>query len=316
MDMLLKKGNQTAASHETRYFQRSKLLRIFRGDMSDSLCQSSKGIHDYVCPSCKGELELRQETLVCLPCQVSYPIINGIHDFIWEDLPHSSNPVFRRLWAFDVLAPVYESLFWYNLFIHLVGGLGSTSQREMVRNIADMVHMDEGTILDVACGPGILSRHIASSSVFVHGIDASMGMLRRGVFYTKRDQIVNMQFARAKAEELPFGPALFHAAICGGALHLFRDPLLALREIGRTMREGAPLVVTTLISGQKGILRFPPVRRYAEQHHGIHVFEIDELEQHLSDSGFERLEPKIYGSLLLFRARRARVTGYRKEGAL
>lgn len=268
-----------------------------------------KGRHDYVCPNCKGELELRQETLVCLPCQVSYPIIKGIPDFILEDLSHSFNPVFRRLWAFDVLAPVYESFFWYNFFVNFVGGFGSTSRSKMMHNITALVHTDEGTILDVACGPGILSRGIASSPVFVHGIDASMGMLRRGVFYTKRDQIVNMRFARAKAEELPFGPAFFDAAICGGALHLFRDPLLALREIGRTMREGAPLAVTTLISGQKGILRFPPVRRHAEQHHGIHVFEIDELEQHLSDAGFEHFEPRIYGSLLLFRARRARVTG-------
>jgi ubiquinone/menaquinone biosynthesis C-methylase UbiE len=200
-------------------------------------------------------------------------------------------------------------MFWYNLFIHLVGGLGSTSQKEMVRKVTDMVNMDEGTMLDVACGPGILSRHIASPSIVVHGIDASMGMLRKGIIYTKRDRIRNMQFARAKVEKLPFESAFFDAAICGGALHLFMDPLLALREIGRTLREGARLGVTTLINGQRGILRFHPIRRHAEKHHGTHVFEIHELEQYLLDSGFERFEPKMYGSLLLFSARRARVIG-------
>jgi ubiquinone/menaquinone biosynthesis C-methylase UbiE len=118
-----------------------------------------------------------------------------------------------------------------------------------------------------------------------------------------------MQFARAKVEELPFKDAFFDGAICGGALHLFRDPLLALREMGRTMREGAPLVVTTFIKGQRGILRFPPIRRHAEQHHGTHVFEIHELEQYLSDSCFERFEPRIFGSLVLFRAQRAKMRG-------
>lgn len=274
--------------------------------MSDPLYKSLEGGNDYVCPSCTGELDLRQESLFCLRCQVSYPIVNGIPDFILEDLSHSAHPVFRRLWAFDILAPVYESSFWYNLFINLVGGLGSTSQRQMVRSIAEMIHMNEGNILDVACGPGILSRHIASPSVFVHAVDASMGMLRKGLRYARRDQIRNMQFACAQVEKLPFGPAFFDAAICGGALHLFRDPLLALREMGRTLREGAPLAVTTLINGQRGIMRFPAIRRHAEQNHGIHVFEINELKQHLSDSGFERFEPRIYGSLLLFRARRAR----------
>lgn len=283
---------------------------------SRSRCQSLKERNNYVCPSCKGDLGLRGGGFVCPPCQVSYAVINGIPDFILQDLSHSSNPVFRRLWAFDILAPVYESLFWYNFFINLVGGLGSSSRKELVRSVTEMVNIDEGTLLDVACGPGILSRHMASSSVFVHGIDASMGMLRKGVLHTRRAQIRNMQFARAKVEELPFEDAFFDGAICGGALHLFRDPLLALREMGRTMREGAPLAVTTFINGHKGIFRFPPIRRHAEQYHGTHIFEIHELEQYLSDSGFECFEPRIYGSLLLFRAQRARMTGFGKEGAL
>jgi ubiquinone/menaquinone biosynthesis C-methylase UbiE len=276
--------------------------------MGDPLCKSLEEGNDYVCPCCKEELELRQETLVCTACDVSYPIIHGIPNFILEDLSYSFDPILRKLWAFDILAPMYESFFWYNLFINLVGGLGSTSQRQIVRNITEMVRLDEGTLLDVACGPGILSRHMASPSISVHGIDASMGMLRKGLLYARRDQIRNMQFARAKVEKLPFEPTFFDAAICGGALHLFRDPLLALREIGRTMRKRAPLAVTTLINGHRGILRFRPIRRHAEQHHGIHVFEIHELEQYLSDSGFERFEPKIYGSLLVFRAQKARVT--------
>jgi ubiquinone/menaquinone biosynthesis C-methylase UbiE len=277
--------------------------------MSDPLCKSLEKGNDYVCPCCKGELEPRQETLVCTICHVSYPIINGIPDFIREDLSYSSNPVLRKLWAFDILAPVYESFFWYNLFINIVGGLGSTSQRQIVRNITEMVRLDEGTLLDVACGPGILSRNMASTAISVHGIDTSMGMLRKGVLYARRDQIQNMQFARARVEKLPFGPAVFDAAICGGALHLFRDPLLALREIGRTLRKRAPLAVTTLINGHRGILRFRSIRRHAEQHQGTHVFELHELEQYLSDSGFERFEPRIYGSLLVFRVQRARVTG-------
>lgn len=270
--------------------------------------QTLKGANDYVCPSCKGALELKGEVFVCPPCQVSYPVINGIPDFILQDLSHSSHPVFRRLWTFDILAPVYESLFWYNFYINLVGGLGSTSRKKLVRHVTEMVNINEGTLLDVACGPGILSRHMASPSLFVHGIDASMGMLRRGLLYTRRDQIRNMRFARAKVEALPFEDAFFDGAICGGALHLFVDPLLALREMGRSLREGAPLAVTTFINRQKGILRFSPIRRHVERHHGTHVFEIHDLEQYLSDSGFERFEPKIYGSLLLFRAQRTRMT--------
>lgn len=281
--------------------------------MSYSQYQSFEGRNDYVCPGCKGELELRRGTLVCLPCQVSYPIINGIPDFILEDLSRSSNPVLSRLWAFDILAPIYESWLWYPLFINLVCGLGSTSRKALVQYVTEMINTDEGTLLDVACGPGTLSRRIASPSVVVHGIDTSMGMLRKGLGYTRRDCIRNMRFARARGEQLPFRDAFFDAAICGGALHLFRDTLLALREIGRTMKEGAPLAVTTLVTGKKGILRFRPIRRHAKQRHGTHVFETHELEQYLSKVGFERFESRMYGSLLLFRAQKAKGTGDRKE---
>lgn len=36
----------------------------------------------YRCPTCKGELELKDEALRCGMCQVGYPIVDGIPDFI------------------------------------------------------------------------------------------------------------------------------------------------------------------------------------------------------------------------------------------
>lgn len=274
--------------------------------MSCIHCRSFEIRNDYVCPNCKGKLELKQETFACPACRVFYPIVDGIPDFILEDLAQSPNPILRKLWVFNMLAAVYESWFWYPLFINLVAGLGSTSRKELERNVTEVIQMGEGTILDVACGPGTLSRPIASASVSVHGIDISMGMLRKGVVYAKRDQIPNMQFARARVEELPFGDAVFDAAICGGALHLFRDTVLALQEIGRTMKEGAPLTVTTIIAGNKGMLRFRRIRQHAQRNHGVHVFKIHQLEQYLSETGFECFEPTAYGSLLVFRTRKRR----------
>jgi len=44
-------------------------------------------------------------------------------------------------------------------------------------------------------------------------------------------------------EALPFRAGLFDAAICAGSLNHFSDTVLALREINRTMKVGAPLAV-------------------------------------------------------------------------
>ena len=179
----------------------------------------------YICPTCRGELELRGEALHCAGCGVSYPIVDNIPDFVREDLAQSSHPVLRGVKSIDRLARIYETKLWYPLVLNLYGGLGSPSLGELVRIIADMVDIEEGLILDVACGPGTYGRRIASESKRVYGIDISMGMLRQGAAYVRRDGISNVHFARAKVEALPFPDTLFDAVICSGSLHLFADSL-------------------------------------------------------------------------------------------
>ncbi len=264
---------------------------------------SSVAFGIYVCPKCKGRLSPKVEALSCQACRVTYPIVERIPDFILEDLTQSTHPILRKVKGFDWLARIYETKLWYPLVINLYGGMGSTSLEELVRKVAEIVDIEKGLILDVACGPGTLGRRIASHSKAVYGIDVSMGMLLKGIAYIKWDHIANANFARSKAETLPFQDALFDAAICGGALHLFADTALTLREIGRTMKDGAPLAVTTFVAGDKGIVRFHRVRKRLQER-GVHVFEIAELEKYLVEAGFESFRSQVYGSLLVFSARK------------
>lgn len=259
----------------------------------------------YVCPTCKGELKQEDERLRCPACGVSYPIIEGIPDFVLEDLTQSAQPILRRVKALDRLARIYETKLWYPVVLNLYGGFGSTSLAEIRRMVSGCVTVEQGLVLDVACGPGTLGRSLASPARTVYGTDISAGMLRQGVAYAQQEGIANLYFARAKAEALPFPAGLFDAAICGGALHLFGDPVAALREIGRTMKSGAPLVVTTFVAGGKGLLRFRRVRERLRRK-GVHVFQTTELEQYLSEAGFESFQFEAYGSVLGFRARKAK----------
>jgi ubiquinone/menaquinone biosynthesis C-methylase UbiE len=230
--------------------------------------------------------------------------VAGIPDFILEDLTQSSNEVLRNVKHIDRLARIYETRLWYPVVLNLYGGLGCTSLEELARIIAGMVDIDAGLILDVACGPGTYGRRVASQSRVVYGIDISMGMLRRGVEYVQRDDIPNVHFARAQVEALPFPNGLFDAAICSGSLHLFADTVLALREIGRTMKAGAPLAVMTVTASNKGILRFRRMRAHVEKDHGVHIFEMPEMAGYLAEAGFEDFQPRTLGSILVFSARK------------
>jgi ubiquinone/menaquinone biosynthesis C-methylase UbiE len=204
----------------------------------------------------------------------------------------------------DRLARIYETKLWYQFALNFYGGLGAPSMEQLVRITADLVPVEEGRILDAACGPGTIGRRMASERKAVYGTDISIGMLRKGLSYSRRDNIPHIRFARAKVEALPFPNRFFDGAVCGGALHLFADTVEALREIGRTMKDGAPLAVMTFAAGSKGILRFRRIREGLKERHGFHIFQLPELEEYLAEASFEGFQPQLYGSILVFSARK------------
>ena len=188
----------------------------------------------YACPACKQDLEAVHDGLSCRVCARTYPILNGIPDFLLGNLEESENRSLRVVGSWDsralfnFMASTYES--WvYPLVCNLYGGWRSTSLKQLAHDVADIVGSRDGVILDAACGPGTYGRRIASASRTVLGIDICMSMLRRGVHYVERGHIPNVHFARATVEALPFRAGLFDAAICAGSLNHFSDVLLVLR---------------------------------------------------------------------------------------
>jgi len=263
---------------------------------------ASCGVEIYVCPACKNSMRHKDRELLCDRCRKNYPIQDGIPDFLLEELAQSRDPELRRMRFIDRLARIYETRLWYPIVLKAYGGLQAPSFAQLVRTVSEKVQATKGRVLDVACGPGTYGRRIASPSRAVFGIDVSMGMLRQGAAYTTNQGIPNVQFARARVEALPFEDGLFDATLCCGSLHLFTDTVEALREMARVMRPGAILVVFTFTAGRGGLLKFRRVREYYRTDLGLHSFDLSELEQCLSASGFTDFQPEVSGSILTFSA--------------
>jgi ubiquinone/menaquinone biosynthesis C-methylase UbiE len=204
----------------------------------------------------------------------------------------------------DQLARIYETRLWYPIVMKVYGGLHSPSLAQLVDIVGQKVQAAQGRVLDIACGPGTFGRRIASPSKEVFGIDVSMGMLRQGAAYIAKEGIPNVHFARARVEALPFQDGLFDATLCCGSLHLFTDTVGALREMARAMKPGAILAVFTFTPARGGILKYRRVREWSRGEHGLHVFELAEVKQYLTVSGFEDFQPEVAGSVLTFSARK------------
>jgi len=262
----------------------------------------------YACPVCKQDLEPVHHGLCCRVCARTYPILSGIPDFILIDLEESSNRSLRVVGKkdsrspLDFMASVYEACV-YPAVCNLYGGWHSTSLKQLAHDVSDIVGSRDGVILDAACGPGTYGRRIASASRTILGIDICMSMLRRGARYVEKGHIPNVHFARATVEALPFRVGLFDAAICAGSLNHFSDTVLALREINRTMKVGAPLAVMCFALINSGLIKYKSIRDRAEKGGG-HIPSVADLERYVVEAGFEGFSSHAYGSIVVFGARK------------
>lgn len=269
------------------------------------MIDESKSPAVYVCPACEGKLESTESTLRCGACKVTYPLLDGIPDFLLEDREQALGSFSRALMG--AVVRIYETPLWYVPILKLAGGKGAPSYGEVIRQMVGLMDVRQGMLLDVACGPGTWGRRLASPAMEVYGIDISWSMLRQGARVASRKHIETIHFAHARVEALPFSENQFDAAYCGGALHGFADTVGSLREIGRTLKPGAPLVVLTFLDRDQSMVR---MRRRVEARDPsrlkLHIFQVAELEQDLTQAGFEGFEPLVYGGVIIFKTWRGK----------
>ncbi len=72
------------------------------------------------------------------------------------------------------------------------------------------------------------------------GVDAVPAMLE----IARRRLPCAVELQRAWAERLPFAAASFNVVVSNSVFHLLSDPMTALREWTRVLREGGSLVIT------------------------------------------------------------------------
>ncbi|MEM7021646.1 MAG: methyltransferase domain-containing protein [Pseudomonadota bacterium] len=110
------------------------------------------------------------------------------------------------------------------------------------RKMLDMVQVQPGDrVLDVACGTGLVTFSIAEavgSQGSVWGTDLSGEMVETARQIAEARDIQNATFERCDAEQPPFAPATFDAAVCGLGLMYVPDPKAALSAMRRMVCPG------------------------------------------------------------------------------
>jgi len=107
-----------------------------------------------------------------------------------------------------------------------------------------------GSVLDVACGPGILSAAIARSAREVVAFDLTPEMLKKAAQRCAAAGVGNVSFREGNAVELPFADAAFDAVVTRLSVHHFDQPARVMSEIFRVLVRGGRFVIADVISSE------------------------------------------------------------------
>ncbi|HET7343019.1 MAG TPA: methyltransferase domain-containing protein [Methylomirabilota bacterium] len=101
----------------------------------------------------------------------------------------------------------------------------------------------DDTVLDVACGPGLIVVAFARVAGHATGIDLTPAMLERARTHAAEQGVTNVSWQQGDVLPLPYADASFSIVSSRFAFHHFLDPLAVLTQMARVCRPGGTVLV-------------------------------------------------------------------------
>jgi ubiquinone/menaquinone biosynthesis C-methylase UbiE len=170
--------------------------------------------------------------------------------------------------------------------------------------VLELVDAQPGmSVLDLACGPGTLSRRLAdqvSPGGEIVGVDLAPGMIE----VARAARIPNARFEVMDIERLTFADASFDAAVCGHGIQFAPDLAAALGEARRVLRSGARFAASVPVDANNesvwALLEavidrwlLPAVQAIDQKPTRAVVADRDRFGQAALDAGFASAEVKV-----------------------
>jgi len=141
-------------------------------------------------------------------------------------------------------------------FTHQSRSFGNSAAMISAQTLGALIELvpedGEADWIDVACGPGVISRAMASRVGSVNGVDLTPAMVEEAERRAGEEGIGNVSFALGDATALDLADASFDGAITRLSLHHIPAPARVVAEMGRVVRPGGWIVVSDLAADGDG----------------------------------------------------------------
>ena len=181
----------------------------------------------------------------------------------------------------DKLSPFYD------MFEMLYNGKVFKGIAKEIKNYVGV----NDTVLECACGTGLLTVPMAEKCKKLIATDYSIGMLKQT--RKKLQRFSNVKLRRVSIVEIPYKDNSFDVVVAANVIHLLDNPDKAMRELLRVCKKGGKIIIPTYINKQKKNAMFAAGILAKTGVDFKRQFNIASYKRFFSDLGFENVQYRI-----------------------
>jgi ubiquinone/menaquinone biosynthesis C-methylase UbiE len=145
------------------------------------------------------------------------------------------------------------------------------------------------TVLDVACGPGLVALALAPGAGQVTGLDLTPAMLAKARELQQQSGLANLTWQEGRADALPYPEGSFDVVLTRFSFHHFTDPAKVLAEMVRVCRPGGRVVVCDVYTRPEQAAEYDRLERLRDPSH-VRALPLEELRALLRHAGLAEVE--------------------------
>jgi SAM-dependent methyltransferase len=152
----------------------------------------------------------------------------------------------------------------------------------------------EDTVLDVACGPGLIACALAGVARHVTGLDLTPAMIEQAQARQRARGLTNLTWVVGDAVPLPFPAAAFSVVVTRFSFHHFLEPRAVLAEMVRVCKSGGRLaVIDVFTSSPEQAEAYNQVEKLRDPSH-VRALSVEELTGMCHDAGLRDLKTAFF----------------------